>query len=318
MAGFQSLVNTVPAPGVEGDFASANPYFTVDAGPGAIVAGDDGVYVGRFAWLSYQSIDADFAPAVANNFGVGPVAGFLHREQQGLITVYLESAGLLVPAGFPVTLMNGGDFWAKNNGSTQALPGMKAYADITDGKVSFAATGGTGAASITGSIAAATSQVTGSINNNVLTVTAVLAGTLYPGTVLSGTGGGGVASDTRIVEQLTGTLGGVGTYALDIPEQTVTSTTIDGAYGVLTVSAVSSGTVDLGALVTGTGVIAGAGTYITALLTGTGGTGTYIVNRSQAMSSSALTTGTKVETKWYAMSSGLPGEIVKISDHPLG
>ena len=42
-----------------------------------------------------------------------------------------------------------------------------------------------------------------------MTVTALLSGTLYAGTTLSGTG---VASGTKILSQLTGSTGGTGTY----------------------------------------------------------------------------------------------------------
>lgn len=55
----------------------------------------------------------------------------------------------------------------------------------------------------------------------------------------------------------------------------------------LTVSAVTSGTLAVGQPITGTGVT--AGTVITALGTGTGGTGTYTVSASQTVSSTAIT-----------------------------
>lgn len=61
----------------------------------------------------------------------------------------------------------------------------------------------------------------------------------------------------------------------------------------LTVSAVASGTLAVGDVLSGTGLSAGTGliaaVYISALGTGTGGVGTYTVSVSQAMSSSALT-----------------------------
>lgn len=56
---------------------------------------------------------------------------------------------------------------------------------------------------------------------------------------------------------------------------------------VLTVTAVASGTLAVGQFVHGTGVT--AGTYITALGTGTGGTGTYTVSASQTVVSEAMT-----------------------------
>lgn len=57
----------------------------------------------------------------------------------------------------------------------------------------------------------------------------------------------------------------------------------------LTVSAVASGTLSVGMPITGTGV--SSGTTISALLTGTGGTGTYTVDNSQTVASEAMTGG---------------------------
>lgn len=55
----------------------------------------------------------------------------------------------------------------------------------------------------------------------------------------------------------------------------------------LTVTAVASGTLAVGQWVRGANVA--AGTFITALGTGTGGTGTYVINQTQAVSSEAMT-----------------------------
>lgn len=316
--GIQSTVTTQPAPGVVGDYCDANPRYSVLAGPGGLVAGPSGLTIGRFAWLDYSQVDGDGAPAAANNFGSGPVAGFVGRAQQGLITTYLTSAGMLIPAGFQSTVFSAGGFWAKNDGATQALPGMKAYADFATGKVTFAAAGApAGAVASSWSIAAETNSFTGSITGNVLTVTGAVTGTIYPGSVLSGTG---VASGTTITDQLTGTPGGDGTYALNTPEQTVAATTITGAYGLLTLTTVSSGTFGVGDTLTGATAGVTAGTRITQLITGTGASGTTVaVTPSQTSSSGSegnLTGATNVETSWYARSSGLAGEIVKISNLP--
>jgi len=313
--GFQTQVGVQPAPAVEGDFASTNPRATVLAGPGALVCGLQGVTVGRFAWTDYENVDADGAPGVANNFGVGAPAGFVHREQQALIPNYLGYYSMLVPAGFPITLFDWGDFWVRNAGSGQALPGQKAFANYADGTIYFAAAGATpgGGSGSASTIAAETSSVTGSIAGNVLTVTAVGSGTVYPGTTISGTG---VATGTQIVSQLSGTTGGVGTYAVSIPEQTVASTTISGTYGLLTVGGTVTGAFGVGDVITGTDVV--AGTQITALGTGTGGAGTYVVNNNTAVSSTAISSQTAIETKWYCRSSGLSGELVKMSAWPQG
>lgn len=142
-------------------------------------------------------------------------------------------------------------------------------------------------ASVTGSINDGSASVTGSIAGTVLTVTAVGAGTLYPESVLSGTGGGGVAAGTEIVAQLTGTLGGTGTYSVSI-SQTVTSTTIAATHDpVMTVTAVGAGSIQLGDLIDGAGVA--DGTYLRTFMSGTGGTGTYTVSESQTIGSQALT-----------------------------
>ena len=66
---------------------------------------------------------------------------------------------------------------------------------------------------------------TGSISGTVLTISAVSSGALILGSVISGTG---VANNTSIVNQLTGTAGGAGTYTVSV-SQTVASTTITAA-----------------------------------------------------------------------------------------
>jgi microcystin-dependent protein len=64
---------------------------------------------------------------------------------------------------------------------------------------------------------------TGTINSTTLTVATQPTGTLRIGQVLSGTG---VVAGTVILSQLTGTTGGIGTYSVSAPAQTVASTTI--------------------------------------------------------------------------------------------
>jgi hypothetical protein len=84
---------------------------------------------------------------------------------------------------------------------------------------------------------------------------------------------------------------GAGTWGGVLPGTSVTFTgSISGT--TLTVSAVSSGTLAIGQLVTGTGVSASPPgsltTYITALGTGTGGVGTYTVSVSQTVTSRTM------------------------------
>lgn len=311
MSGFQTQVSTTLAPGIAGDFASANfnKYTTLN-GPGGAIAGLSGLVQGRFAWLSNAYQDYDSAAAIANNTGTGVPSGFVHRDQQALNTIFLAEATMLMPSGFPVSIFNDGDFWVKNDGANQALPGQKVYANYADGKATTAATANPAVTSFTAAVAASTLSVTGSITGNVLNVTAVGSGTVVNGATLAGTG---VVTGTKVVSQISGTLGGVGTYAVNYGEQTVAAgTTITGTYGTMTVSAVASGVLGVGAvLLTGTSVV--VGTAVAQLLTGAGGTGTYVVDNNTVVSSTAITAGTNVETKWICRSSALPGEVFKMS-----
>jgi len=304
---FPSTVSVQPAPAVAGDFASSNPRWNVLAGPGALVAGPAGVTVGRFAWV-------DPARRLVANQGSGAPDGFVHREQQALITAFLAEGSNIVPPGFGITLHSGGDFWVMNDGTTQAQINQKAYANYADGKVTFGATGApVSAASVTGSVAASTASVTGTIADNVLTVTAVSSGVLVPGGTITGTG---IATGTKITAQLGGTPGGIGTYQVTPGEQTVASTAVSETYGTMTVTAVGSGAVGIGDTLSGAGVTAGS--RVTAFGTGTGGTGTYIVDPTQAPASTTITVAGNVETKWIAASIGLPGELVKMTSHQMG
>lgn len=308
--GFQTQVNIQPAPGLPGDFASANPRHSVLAGPTQLVAGPSGLTVGCFAWI-------DATGTYASNAGAGLPAGLVHRELgAAVITTYLAETSNTIPPGFEVTVFNAGDFWVANAGANQVTIGMKAFANFGDGTVTFGAAGSAPAlatgASLTGSIAPATSSFTGSIAGNVLTVTAVGTGSIVPGEALSGTG---VTAGTTITGQTSGTPFGAGAYTVSIP-QTVASETITSTYGILTVTAVASGSIVVGDVLSGSGVT--AGTFVTAFGTGTGALGTYDVSATQTAASTAITDGGAVETRWIAMSLGGPGEVIKISNTPQG
>lgn len=316
-SGFQTQVYNQPAIGIAGDFASANPYFTYDAGPGGLVAGSAGLTVGRFAWV-YPPLDPNNAPTVATNVGNGPVAGFVHRSLQGLNTVFLSDASQLIPQGIPVTLMTGGDFDVVNSGTGQALVGQKAFANLTNGLVQFAAAGSNpgGATDTGGAVVNTTLTLVGGVQGNTLTVASISAGAIYPGAVLNSNAVG------QVVSQISGTPNGVGVYSLSIGEQNVaTGTTIGGNYGVFTVGT-ATGTFAVGMTLSGgTTLPTGASApVLTQLLTGSGGNGSTFATNSgtAAQTSHAVTGNVAIETKWYAMNQALTGEIVKITDHPTG
>jgi hypothetical protein len=119
-----------------------------------------------------------------------------------------------------------------------------------------------------------------------LNLTAVAGGIFSIGDALSGTG---VTSGTTVIGYGTAT-GGVGSYEISIA-QTVNPTTISATSNILNISAVSSGSIAIGDVVSGTGVT--ANTTVTALGTGTGGVGTYVVSQSQLVASTAITTLSK-------------------------
>jgi hypothetical protein len=137
-------------------------------------------------------------------------------------------------------------------------------------------TGGTG----TYTVSTGGATFTGSISGTTLTVTAVSSGTITIGQTISGTG---VTGGTTITGLGTGT-GGTGTYTVSASQTvasttitaTVASTTITATNNVLTVTAVASGTLVIGQTLTGSGIDNGA--RIASLGTGTGGTGTYLLN----------------------------------------
>lgn len=309
MANFQTQVGVQPAPGIEGDFCDANPRYSVIAGPGGLVAGAAGLTAGRFAWIQ-APMDDDGTPQIANNFGDGQVAGFFGRRQQGLITTYLAASTMLTPAGFPVSLFSGGGFWVKNNGSTVALPGQKAFARYADGAAIFAAAGSSpSTASITGSYAAQSAVFVGSITDDLLTVTSMTSGTIGIGAIL--TGGTGITTGARVVSQVSGSTGQVGVYRLNMGQMTVTSALLTGTYGLLTITAGSG--VGVGDILSGGSTT--AGTIITA---SGSAAGTWLVSPSQAGSSGTITAALAIETKWICMSTAQPGDICKISDKPMG
>ncbi len=133
---------------------------------------------------------------------------------------------------------------------------------------------------------------TGSISGTTLTVSAMSSGTIAVGQALFGVG---ITQATVITALGTGT-GGVGTYTINL-SQTVASEGMNSATvgciftgsistTTLTVTAITSGSLSLGQTIQGSGVT--SGTIITSLGTGTGGTGTYTLNKSQTVGSTTL------------------------------
>lgn len=314
---FQQNTNVVQAPAQAGDFASRNPRHSALGADGFYTAGPNGLTIGLFAWA-----DATTGQTLSN-FGNGAPTGFVHREEQALITAFLGQAGYVIPAGFGVGgLFDGGDFWVKNTGTNSVTPGMKAYANNSTGLVTFGAAGAPPSDfSMTASVAAAPgSATTSTITDNVFTITTLASGAFYVGSVLTGTG---VATGTVITKQLTGAFAGAtgATFLVSPGGQAVTSTTITGAAGLMTVTAATTGTVHVGDVLVaggGGGSNTVAGTTVTALGTGTGGTGTYVVNNNTVVTSGTIAGTGATETKWYAFSRAATLELVMITSTAPG
>ena len=130
--------------------------------------------------------------------------------------------------------------------------------------------------------------ITGTISGKILTVSGITSGAVALGQILKGAG---IASGTKIVQFLTGAGGNVnevGTYQLNVSATTATPAFTASISGTtLNVTAIASGYLGVGAVISGTGVT--AGTTITAILSASGGVGTYTVSASQTVTSSAMT-----------------------------
>ena len=279
---FQATVNRQPAPAVAGDFASANPRYSYDAGPGALVAAPEGVTVGRFAWV-------DAANRVAANYPVAPgkPAGIIHREQQALITGFLAETSNLIPAGMGVTITAAGDMWMTLAGGSSVVVGSAIYAGYSDGKMySSLPTASSFTGSIGGVVTASLGcSFTGTGSADVSSQPIWwFGGGIYVGDVISGTG---VPVGTTILAQLSGTTNGNGTY------QTSASTTSSGDALTATsthmkVTAVASGTLQPTDVLSGTNVA--VGTAIVSQESGTAGsTGVYVVSGDTSFASTTVT-----------------------------
>lgn len=189
MATFQTSVNATVAPGIEGGWASNNPYVSMqqpnngdlsDPTAGSWRVGTLGAKTGRFA---FADVVTGLVTAAHPGTGAAWTAttpgrvrcGFVQRDQLSLITAYLGSDTLDVQAGFVISLLTRGDVFARF--AAGAAVGAFVFASYADG--SAVAGNTTTAPTATG--------VTVSMNNST-TLTAVAGGTLVVGQPVSGAG----------------------------------------------------------------------------------------------------------------------------------
>lgn len=291
--GFQTFVNILPPPGVAGDFAGANIRANVVASPWGFAASPGGVTVGVAGWANPTTNIAStyYQP---NSF-----AGFVHRSQQALITQFLGISSATIVGGDMVTLMDQGDFWGIF--ASSATAGQKVYANPVTGALTSNTTGN--------SVTASNTSVTTS-NGNTLTLVGTTTGTIAIGQVVVAAG---LPAGTYITAG-SGTSWTIANYdGVTIPVVTTVAATFYGvqetqfyvaspvvadcsftaslavpasgtAFGVLTVTAVSSGTLVPGQFISATGgggLASSANVQILQQLTGTtGSTGTYLTNNT--------------------------------------
>ncbi len=246
---FQKVINNTQAPGQAGDFASTNPFASVLAGPGQLVAPAGGLTVGNFFWVGP-------AGQVSQSFVAGYQIAFLGRNEQALITLFLGEATYVVPQGFMITGFNEGDFWAKF--AAGATPGQAVWADPNDGapisSVSAPAlASGTASAGFTGTGSASVAATT------TLTIGVATSGIISVGDVISAAN---IPSGTTIVAQLTVTAGSgaglLGTYQMSAAATgTLTAGAVTTTSTLLDVTAVAAGAFNFGDVFSGSGVTAG-------------------------------------------------------------
>ncbi len=160
---------------------------------------------------------------------------------------------------------------------------------------------------------------TGTFSGKILTVTSVTEGAVAQGQYLSGPG---ITPGTKIVQFLTGAGGNineVGTYQLNIVQADQTPVFTGSISGTtLTVTAVTTGNIGIGSVISGTGIT--GGTTITGLISGTGGVGTYTVSASQTVASTTIT-GTIVATNiqaYYQKPLSIDSSYVRIATSQTG
>jgi hypothetical protein len=302
-AGFQTFMNRELPPGVPGDWAGANIRATVLVGPWSLVAPPSGTTVGGIGWANPETgiCSSYFQP---NSF-----PGFVKRALQAQIYQFLGISTQQIAPGYMVAAHAQGDFWGLFQGGCSV--GNSVYANPTTGALIAGASGA--AVTVTGA--------SGTVSGSVLTLTvAPTSGTFAVGQVISmaalpaGTYATAVSGNsigsTITLANLDGTaipnigtaaaITGYGQQAVQwLAMQSVaaaasfTATLAAsaglGPFGVLTVSAVASGTIEVGQWVQSSGatpVPLTANIQILEQTSGTtGGAGDYLVSNTIAVGS---------------------------------
>lgn len=110
----------------EGAFASPNPRASLLAGSFAFRAGPDGLAVARFGWANPDTGETSNTRTVP-----GELLGWVLPVVNGAAAVRISRGVRYVRPGVGVTLMAGGDYWARFPAGANI--GDRVYASLIDG-----------------------------------------------------------------------------------------------------------------------------------------------------------------------------------------
>ena len=126
--GVQTYVNREMPAGYNGDFASANPRFSMLGVENAWRAGSNGVLAGSFVW-------ADEDAGTVGNSGTGAPDGFVRRGGLSIISTIPQSTSVIIPSGTPLTVYEQGDFRMTLPTGVTATRKDAVYVDPTTGLI---------------------------------------------------------------------------------------------------------------------------------------------------------------------------------------
>lgn len=231
-----------------------------------------------------QAVLAQFLGTCRHLFAFSDLAGSYYLGIGTELKYYIERGGSMydiTPIRATITQSNP---FTTTNASTNVLVTIPSHGASIGDFVTFSGASAVGGLTLNGEY-----QITNVPTSATFNITAASAATS------SATGGGSVTAvfqiNTGPNDTLYGNGWGAGTWGGILPTSSATFTgSISGT--TLTVTSVVSGTLAVGQLITGSGVSASppgsSATYITALGTGTGATGTYVVSVSQTVSSTTM------------------------------
>lgn len=186
--------------------------------------------------------------------------------------------------GYAITIGTSGGLAATIPNGTATMvycDGSNTYAGVTGTSGAFTVGGNlavSGTSTLTGQTTAAgaltayttATSTSSTISGTTLTIGGTITGTYFAGQILTGSG---ITANTTIVNQLTGTAGGAGTYTISVSHTIGTPQAINGSTSVLSTNQLVTGNSAIGGTlaVTGTSTLTGAITAgADATFTGTG------------------------------------------------